>query len=815
MGRKRRLINIITSFLVTFLIFECTFFNESHDSANNQKTVEPIRKLKEHDNHAEVEEEKYKPYFGGLERGKLSNLIEPDVSCYKLPLSQICNDCNEIDISIVESLDTVSFYSNYDSYVTLESKSIIDFSSYSRFEIADWLYSIGKISMIQKLDYYSSFFANAFFENERCLTYVYNNYKQETSNCFSNDINRIYSFQPRTNMQVYSTLHFDINYDLDDFTTDSIPSQIGEKFELIRKFFVDKDYPVPNNQFGYTRYQIYIYHNTNNNGDAGLTVFDGQPYPNTTSYINMYYVSNTTLDSKFDEVAAHEWYHALRTQYYSGLAWFDESFANWAGIIYDGDSEFSNESIINFINADVRLDDESYIYGACLFPLVLYKKYGEHAFIKSLLATYNSIIQNYPSYSDTQKLIVAINQTLISNGYTDTFDDALRSMHSYNYLPNSWYNDVCSTSTTCYWYNSDKTTYNLLELNGGAEYDIEGTQTYSNINVNKLGRKYFQLIPMNGKAYNVEFEVTFNGGNGFAQHHESEPTGAILIGPLNNVNNATSWHFYGLGSRYNNAGIILTNTSPVSNCTCTITIHYKTIRENYTFKLSDRLFERRFFLDKNEYAEYTIQFINPGRKIIQTVGPSDTVIELLSTNNSTLNNPSQDDDKGYSYNSFSVYDSSANETIKIRVRFYSPNSTGFIKLIITNSIGVTDNHYGIQQFTDIVEIVHNNFYYGTWCNQYKSKLLLYHPLTSGTVRISLSSIFDNYLYVIDPTSNTLNQYGVDYDDDSGSGTNASITRYMSSSHSYLIIYVQYNPSSNFTNLDDGDDITVHFERISS
>jgi len=74
---------------------------------------------------------------------------------------------------------------------------------------------------------------------------------------------------------------------------------------------------------------------------------------------------------------------------------------------------------------------------------------------------------------------------------------------------------------------------------------------------------------------------------------------------------------------------------------------------------------------------------------------------------------------------------------------------------------------------------------------------------SGAVQITLSSVFDNYLHLIDPAFNSLNQNGVDFDDDSGNGANASITRFLSSSHDYFIVYVQFDPSTHFVNLNEG------------
>lgn len=92
MERKKSFVNIITSFLVTCFLFGCPFFNESHNSTNDQKRVESIHKLNKYEDCAETEEEKHNPYFGGLKRGEASTFLGQEASYDKLPLSQICDD---------------------------------------------------------------------------------------------------------------------------------------------------------------------------------------------------------------------------------------------------------------------------------------------------------------------------------------------------------------------------------------------------------------------------------------------------------------------------------------------------------------------------------------------------------------------------------------------------------------------------------------------------------------------------------------------------------------------------------------------------
>lgn len=106
--------------------------------------------------------------------------------------------------------------------------------------------------------------------------------------------------------------------------------------------------------------------------------------------------------------------------------------------------------------------------------------------------------------------------------------------------------------------------------------------------------------------------------------------------------------------------------------------------------------------------------------------------------------------------------------------------------------------------------MYDNYALYSYNTLYYTQLESYTPLTSGSHTISLTSVYDNYLYVLDPRSGEAMQFGVEYDDDSGVGNNASLTTYFSNEVTYLIVFCQYNPSTPFINLNEGDDCTITF-----
>ena len=106
-----------------------------------------------------------------------------------------------------------------------------------------------------------------------------------------------------------------------------------------------------------------------------------------------------------------------------------------------------------------------------------------------------------------------------------------------------------------------------------------------------------------------------------------------------------------------------------------------------------------------------------------------------------------------------------------------------------------------------------NYTFNSYVSQYNSMVVTFTPPVSGNYTISLESEFDNYLYVINPTSYNALVLNVDYNDDSNNTTNASLTKYFDTNITYLIVFCQYNPTHMFSNLDTGDDIILRINRV--
>lgn len=198
--------------------------------------------------------------------------------------------------------------------------------------------------------------------------------------------------------------------------------------------------------------------------------------------------------------------------------------------------------------------------------------------------------------------------------------------------------------------------------------------------------------------------------------------------------------------------------------------------------------------------------------MFQTFGTLDTKILVTDENKNALNSTSTCDDKGYGRNAFVSLYLDANTKYYVCTSFYNSNISGYLKLVISNLCNFKDSSATgsyIDSYEDIWNInSYDNYSLYAYCTQYYSNAVTYTPKTSGEHTIELSSEFDNYLYVLDPTNTELSVINVDYNDDDGENRNAKLTKYMDNSKTYLIIFSQYNPSTSFDNLDEGDDIVI-------
>ncbi|MBQ8625412.1 MAG: hypothetical protein IJ419_04475 [Agathobacter sp.] len=199
-------------------------------------------------------------------------------------------------------------------------------------------------------------------------------------------------------------------------------------------------------------------------------------------------------------------------------------------------------------------------------------------------------------------------------------------------------------------------------------------------------------------------------------------------------------------------------------------------------------------LTPGSYYDLHVTFGTTGSKLIQTFGTMDTIIELYSSSGTLLISSSQTDDEGYQANAFLRYYTKADSQYIIRVRFYNPNLSGSTKLSITPATGARISGANTIECYDDIKTVKNysGYTWTTYSELNYTRVLTFTAPTSGEYTFEITSEFDTYLYVIDPrSSSSLIRY-TDYDDDSGEGLNAKLTRTLDAGVPYLVIYSGYN-----------------------
>ena len=239
---------------------------------------------------------------------------------------------------------------------------------------------------------------------------------------------------------------------------------------------------------------------------------------------------------------------------------------------------------------------------------------------------------------------------------------------------------------------------------------------------------------------------------------------------------------------------------------------------SYSVYLNDiydmRYFEKDIYIKASTSWTFDIEISHAGNKLFQTFGDKDTKMYLYYSDGITpVCNPS--DDEGYGLNSYIYKYLQANTTYKLVVNFYNSNLSGMTKVSFMSVGGFKNNENESMNRYEYIWHIHNwqNYTFNSYVSQYNSMVVTFTPPVSGNYTISLESEFDNYLYVINPTSYNALVQNVDYNDDSNNSTNASLTKYFDTNITYLIVFCQYNPSHIFSNLDSGDDIILRINRI--
>lgn len=228
--------------------------------------------------------------------------------------------------------------------------------------------------------------------------------------------------------------------------------------------------------------------------------------------------------------------------------------------------------------------------------------------------------------------------------------------------------------------------------------------------------------------------------------------------------------------------------------------------------------EREITLTPGSCFDYKVTFQAGGSKVFQTMGEKDTVIEILQANGTVL---SSDDDSGYNTNAFLRYYVVAYQEYTVRVKFWG-GDYGTTKFVVLPAYTVRESDSeALESYEDIKSFTTSALSFKTYATNYYMKVIRFIPTSSAVYTIELSSVFDTCLYLLDPRSHK--EYGfvgdeeeLDiggfYDDNSGVDLNASITVALEQNVEYLIIYGANDPSQEFTNLDEGDDIYLYITK---
>ena len=228
---------------------------------------------------------------------------------------------------------------------------------------------------------------------------------------------------------------------------------------------------------------------------------------------------------------------------------------------------------------------------------------------------------------------------------------------------------------------------------------------------------------------------------------------------------------------------------------------------NLTSLSAKRFFEQTIGIPASGKWRMSLSFPYSGKKAIQTFGDKDTKIWLYQADGTTL--ISSNDDSGYGTNAFICLEAAANTTYILEIGYYNSSVSGETKVSITPFVGcLTDGQTSFSSYESFVNI--NTYQTFTWSSYLfgnSSKIVTWSPPVDGNYTVRLESDFDNYLYVIDPTSSAPLVENVHYNDDSNGSNNASLTNNYSSSKKYYVVYAEYN---NGNDLGNDNSIVVKF-----
>ena len=710
---------------------------------------------------------------------------------------------------------TISVVTN----TTVALNDYYDFSSLSRFDIADWAYKANFISEKEKIETYCNLIINRNFTNIDCLNGVVEEIRLYAGNNAIDfeDRNKINSvLDPQSNFSdsvfsttaikkeaTYSSANFIFHYDSSRTVFSNVQST-ANYMENVRTKYLNFGFRTPILKSGESRYHIYLDPDADSTA-AGRLISDDvikDDKKNTrTSHIYIYSFAGLKTDT--EEVLAHEYFHAIQYSYNYAYTWFTEACANWGKIVICESINTAATRINSFIDmASTVSMPLSEKYGAVLFPLTIHKEYGGASAILSIYKEYNK----QPADASEETLRAVITNGIVNNGYpSGSFEVAYRKMASYLIRPGSWFDkipdvDEKNWNSPSHWIHA---TPSYVDLSNWAR-----PVTYAKVDY--LTSHYYGVFVPVGYSNPLNFIITPISGACDVQTYIIDKNGHHTISYKQNTTNGRCYVEvpYADGN-VNELFIVVSNTSTNGVAEYSLVFNYGNIEKDISFSSYDRYIERLSYIPQGAYVDYSVTFrtIDSLNIIFQTFGEYDTILELYSPSGTLL---ASNDDSGYLNNALVRYSVSANTNYRVRVRFYSSVVYGIIKLAISSaygnySLGVTS----LKKYEDIYALSSSNYTWNGYIERYYVKLFRFIPISSGTYTFELFSDFDNFVYVIDPRYADAIVENEDYNDNCGqydqwegywTDYNAKLTKKLSANVPYLIIYSGTVPLFDYGNL---------------
>ncbi|MBQ8432546.1 MAG: hypothetical protein IJX28_06645 [Clostridia bacterium] len=407
---------------------------------------------------------------------------------------------------------------------TVELNEFYNFSTMSRFAIADWACRNDLITEEQKIESYCDLLTTRNFENIVCLDPIYkqiDNYakKHRLDTTLNQKVSLVLNPTDQT-QSVYAINSDSVNdgqivvHDYDGVgILESELERILSMAQGIRSSYENMGIPFLNPDFD--GYYVIALRGSSSGGSCETNPIGGSIEGNkqlsaTTLYISVdgngvINTSNTVLRQRL----AHGMFHAIQNSYHSAEGWFKEACADWGAWAATGLTTGLNLNA--FINSSLSMT-ANVGGGAMLFPATIARYYGGAA---TILEIYEQLSSVTSATFSIATLDVKITAALAARGYSSVdFADVFSRMSVNLATPGSSYSFITSG----------------LQNTSAADITYSPGTDFTEDSADVLDRVYFTFEPATGVSNcTIEFEVVMYNGTGTVQQYWYNSEGVLCV----------------------------------------------------------------------------------------------------------------------------------------------------------------------------------------------------------------------------------------------------------------------------------------------